>query len=131
MVIKSSIKGDKTFEDKFGNFGNCLFRDDITKREVALNLVGDEHKYLSDEYEIDEILGIIDVCPEAFLILPRKIAYGSNAVLIEKLYKRTEKSILEYAVEKNAKGLAMEQIDGHAEPIRKMRAAYLENNRVH
>ena len=111
MVIKSSIKGDKTFEDKFGNFGNCLFHDDITKREVALNLVGDERKYLSDEYEIDEILGIIDVCPEAFLILPRKIAYGSNAVLIEKLYKRTEKSILEYAVEKNAKGLLMERID--------------------
>ncbi len=130
MVIKFSIKGDKTFEDKFGNFGNCLFHDDITKREVALNLVGDERKYLSDEYEIDEILGIIDVCPEAFLILPRKIAYGSNTLLIEKLYKRTEESILEYAVEKNAKGLLMERIDDLAEPIRKMRAAYLENNRV-
>lgn len=130
MVIKSSIKGDKTFEDKFGNFGNCLFHDDITKREVALNLVGDERKYLSDEYEIDEILGIIDVCPEAFLILPRKITYGSNTLLIEKLYKRTEESILEYAVEKNAKGLLMERIDDLAEPIRKKRVEYLENNRV-
>lgn len=131
MVIKFSIKGDKTFEDKFGNFGNCLFHDDITKREVALNLVGDERKYLSDEYEIDEILGIIDVCPEAFLILPRKIAYGSNTLLIEKLYKRTEESILEYAVENNAKGFLMERIDDLAEPIRKKRVEYLENNRVH
>ena len=130
MVIKSSIKGDKTFEDKFGNFGNCLFRDDITKREVALNLVGDERKYLSDEYEIDKILGIIDVCPEAFLILPRKIAYGSNTLLIEKLYKRTEESILEYAVENNAKGFLMERIDDLAERIRKERVKYLENNRV-
>lgn len=130
MVIKSSIKGDKTFEDKFGNFGNCLFHDDITKREVALNLVGDERKYLSDEYEIDEILGIIDVCPEAFLILPRKIAYGSNTLLIEKLYKRTEESILEYAVKNNAKGLLMERIDDLAEPIRKERDKYLKNNRV-
>ncbi len=93
MKAKMFLDGRK-YVDKFGNEGNNMFVDDVTREYLAVNFVSMDDKVLTDDYDAQKCEEMIKICPEIFLVLPKKIA--QNKVEMLRLYNVASKSVFNY-----------------------------------
>lgn len=93
MKAKMFLDGRK-YVDKFGNEGNNMFVDDVTREYLAVNFVSMDDKVLTDDYDAQTCEEMIKICPEIFLVLPKKIA--QNKVEMLRLYNVASKSVFNY-----------------------------------
>lgn len=93
MKAKMFLDGRK-YVDKFGNEGNNMFVDDVTREYLAVNFVSMDDKLLTDDYDAQKCEEMIKICPEIFLVLPKKIA--QNKVEMLRLYNVASKSVFNY-----------------------------------
>lgn len=93
MKAKMFLDGRK-YVDKFGNEGNNMFVDDVTREYLAVNFVSMDGKVLTDDYDAQTCEEMIKICPEIFLVLPKKIA--QNKVEMLRLYNVASKSVFNY-----------------------------------
>ncbi len=93
MKAKMFLDGRK-YVDKFGNEGNNMFVDDVTREYLAVNFVSMDDKMLTDDYDAQKCEEMIKICPEIFLVLPKKIA--QNKVEMLRLYNVASKSVFNY-----------------------------------
>lgn len=93
MKAKMFLDGRK-YVDKFGNEGNNMFVDDVTREYLAVNFVSMDDKVLTDDYDTQTCEEMIKICPEIFLVLPKKIA--QNKVEMLRLYNVASKSVFNY-----------------------------------
>ena len=93
MKAKMFLDGRK-YVDKFGNEGNNMFVDDVTREYLAVNFVSMDDKVLTDDYDVQTCEEMIKICPEIFLVLPKKIA--QNKVEMLRLYNVASKSVFNY-----------------------------------
>ena len=84
----------RKYVDKFGNEGNNMFVDDVTREYLAVNFVSMDDKVLTDDYDAQTCEEMIKICPEIFLVLPKKIA--QNKVEMLRLYNVASKSVFNY-----------------------------------
>ena len=84
----------RKYVDKFGNEGNNMFVDDVTREYLAVNFVSMDDKMLTDDYDAQKCEEMIKICPEIFLVLPKKIA--QNKVEMLRLYNVASKSVFNY-----------------------------------
>ena len=84
----------RKYVDKFGNEGNNMFVDDVTREYLAVNFVSMDDKVLTDDYDAQKCEEMIKICPEIFLVLPKKIA--QNKVEMLRLYNVASKSVFNY-----------------------------------
>lgn len=93
MKAKMFLDGRK-YVDKFGNEGNNMFVDDVTREYLAVNFVSMDDKVLTDDYDAQTCEEMIKICPEIFLVLPKNIA--QNKVEMLRLYNVASKSVFNY-----------------------------------
>lgn len=93
MKAKMFLDGRK-YVDKFGNEGNNMFVDDVTREYLAVNFVSMDDKVLTDDYDTQTCEEMIKICPEIFLVLPKNIA--QNKVEMLRLYNVASKSVFNY-----------------------------------
>ena len=93
MKAKMFLDGRK-YVDKFGNEGNNMFVDDVTREYLAVNFASMDDKVLTDDYDAQKCEEMIKICPEIFLVLPKKIA--QNKVEMLRLYNVASKSVFNY-----------------------------------
>ena len=84
----------RKYVDKFGNEGNNMFVDDVTREYLAVNFVSMDDKVLTDDYDTQTCEEMIKICPEIFLVLPKNIA--QNKVEMLRLYNVASKSVFNY-----------------------------------
>lgn len=84
----------RKYVDKFGNEGNNMFVDDVTREYLAVNFVSMDDKVLTDDYDAQTCEEMIKICPEIFLVLPKNIA--QNKVEMLRLYNVASKSVFNY-----------------------------------